>query len=92
MNNKTPSFHKLLYRSTEQSRGAFDKRREPLDKRHLLVEAAVERLAVSLCSHKRLLEPKILVDRKLLCRLNRELVQLASVPEFVAEHNVPQQV
>lgn len=90
VNNRTPSFRKPLGRSTEQNRDELDRRRESLDMMHLPVVAAVERLVVLPCSHKRLLEQKILVEHKRWCQLSMVLEQLVSVPGFVAERSVPQ--
>lgn len=89
VNNTTLWFRTLLCRSTEQSYDA-DKRHASLDMKHLPVEAAVERLVVLLCSRKRLPARKNLVEHKPSCRPNMAPEQLASVPEFVAERNVPQ--
>ena len=90
VNSRTPWFRKLLCRNTEQSRDELDKHRELLDKTHLPVAVAVEHLAVLPCSHKHLLERKILAEHKLLYQRNMALERLASEPDFVAEHSVPQ--
>lgn len=90
VNSRKLSFRKLLCRSTELNRDELDKRRESLDTRHSPVVAAVERLVVLPCSHKRLLERKILVEHKPSCRRSMALVQLASVLDFVAVRSGPQ--
>lgn len=92
MNSRTPWFRKLLCRNTERSRGELDKHRELLDRTHLPVVVAVEHLVVLPCSHKHLLERKILADHKRLYQQNMALEQLASEPGFVAERSVPQPV
>lgn len=90
MNSRKPWFHTLLCRNTEQSRGELDKHRELLDMTHLLVAVAVEHLVVLLCSHKHLLERKILAEHKRLYQPSMALEQLASELDFVAERSVPQ--
>lgn len=90
VNSKMPSFRKLLYRSTEQNRGVFDKRCASLDTMRLLVVVVVERLVALQCSHKRLPEQMNLAGHKRSSRRNMALVQLVSELEFVAGRSVPQ--
>lgn len=90
MNNRMPSFRTLLCRNIEQSRDELDKHRELLDMTHLPVAVAVEHLVVLPCSHKHLLERKILAEHKRLYQPSMALEQLALEPDFVAERSVPQ--
>lgn len=90
VNNRMPSFRTLLCHNTEQSRDELDKHRELLDMTHLPVAVAVEHLVVLPCSHKHLLERKILAEHKRLYQPSMALEQLALEPDFVAERSVPQ--
>lgn len=90
VNSRTPWFRKLLCRNTGQSRDELDKHRELLDRTHLPVVVAVEHLVALPCSHKHLLERKILAEHKRLYQQNMALEQLASEPDFVAERSVLQ--
>lgn len=90
---KPPLFRRLPCRSIERRCDEFDKRCESFGRsRYSLVEAVEERLVVSLCSHKRLLGlKKLVVHKRPSSRPSKELEQLASALEFVAERSVPPQ-
>lgn len=92
VNSRTPSFRRLLGRSTELSCDEPGRRRESLDMKHLPVVAAVERLAALPCSHMRLLGQKFPVEHKPWYQRSMAPEQLASVLDFVAERSVPQRV